>query len=159
MFFVSSLLPLVAQEDPGQAAVAKLNVRVYFASDSDITVAGGTAKTVEPAIRKRLESEERLRFKDYRLMGEDAQPLLRSYESWAQPLKPSDEILLRFEAQGHPGAMGVSIDLELWQGRQKIMKSDALLKPGVPLYILGPEWRGGRLIVSVVLAPMGKTRS
>ncbi len=50
--------------------------------------------------RSRLRKEERLRFKHYRLLGQDTQALLRSYESWAQPLKPSDEVLVRFEAKG-----------------------------------------------------------
>ena len=86
----------------------------------------------------------------------DTQPLFRSYENWAQPLKPSDEVLVRLEAQGHATKDSASIDLELWIRRQKIIKTDAKLEGSTPLFVLGPEWRGGRLIVAVALAPRSK---
>jgi hypothetical protein len=107
-------------------------------------------------MRARLASEERLRFKHYRLLGQDTQPLLRSYESWAEPLKPSDEVMVRFEAQGRPTKQSAVLDLELWLSRKKILKADARLAGDKPLFVLGPEWRGGRLIIAVALANGGK---
>jgi hypothetical protein len=85
--------------------------------------------------------------------------LLRSYENWAQPLKPSDEVLVRFEARSRPSADATRLDLELWLSRKKILKTDALLEGDRPLYVLGPVWRGGRLIISVALAPQEKPGS
>jgi hypothetical protein len=106
-----------------------------------------------------LHREKRLRFKHYRLLGGDTQPLLRSYESWAEPLKPSDEVMVRFEAQGRPTRHTALLDLELWLGRKKILKADARLEGDRPLFVLGPEWRGGRLIIAVALAQAAKTAS
>jgi hypothetical protein len=48
------------------------------------------------------------------------------------------------------------LDLELWLSRKKILKTDALVTHEHPIFILGPGWRGGRLIVMVGLAPDGK---
>ena len=148
-----------AKDDPGKTKVARLSVKVYHATNGDPKSAGEKSQTVDKETTQRLTSEKRLRFKHYRLLGGDMQPLLRSYESWSQPLKPSDEVLVRFEAQGQPTRKTAVIDLELWLGRKKILKTDAKLEGDKPLFVLGPEWRGGRLIIAVVLAPEPKPAS
>jgi hypothetical protein len=147
------------QEDPGKSKVGLVTVTVYHATDGDPNVAGAKTKSVPQEITDRLRKEQRLRFKNYRLLGQDSQPLLRSYESWAQPLKPSDEVMVRFEAQGRPSPQAAILDLELWLGRQKTIKTDARLEGGRPLFVLGPEWRGGRLIIAVALAQEKKSGS
>jgi hypothetical protein len=53
----------------------------------------------------------------------------------------------------------MTLDVELWLSRKKILKTDARLEGKRPLYILGPEWRGGRLIIAVALAPKPKPGS
>ncbi|MES2996380.1 MAG: hypothetical protein V4733_06170 [Verrucomicrobiota bacterium] len=136
-------------EDPGRREIGKLDVRVFHATDAKPAVDGTPA---DGTLVKRFQSEKRLRFKHYRVLGRDVQPLFQSYENWAQPLKPSNEILVRFEAQGHPTANSAVVDLELWISRKKTVKTDATLRGGRPLFVLGPEWRGGRLIISVALA-------
>lgn len=144
------------QEDPGRARIAGVTVTVFHATDGDPGAAGARAKSVPAEVAARLGREQRLRFKHYSRLGEETQPLLRSYESWSQPLKPSDEILVRFEAQGRPAKQTAVIDLELWLARKKIIKTDAKLEAGRPLFVLGPEWRGGRLIIAIELAPDAK---
>lgn len=148
-----------AQEDPGKAKIARVSVTVYHATNGDPTAAGDKTVEVSPETAKRLSREQRLRFKSYRVLGQDTQPLLRSYESWAQPLKPSDEVMVRFEAQGRPTKKTAILDLELWLGRKKTVKTDARLEGNRPLYVLGPEWRGGRLIIAVALASNEKPGS
>jgi hypothetical protein len=143
----------IAQEDPGKVKMGQVAVTVYYATDGDPKVAGKKASTVSQETTKRLRGEERLQFKNYRTLGQEVQPLLRSYESWAQPLKPSDEILVRFEARSQPTAEATGLNLELWLSRKKVLKMDARLEGNRPLFVLGPEWRGGRLIVAVALAP------
>ena len=145
---------LSALEDPGKAVIARVSVTVYHATDGEL--ASAKKPQVSRDTAERLRKEERLRFKHYQLLGQDTQPLLRSYESWAEPLKPSEEVLVRFEAQGVPTKKLVALDLELWLGRKKIVKTDARLAGNRPLYVLGPAWRGGRLIIAVALAPEAK---
>jgi hypothetical protein len=142
-----------SQDDPGKSNIGWVAVTVYYATNGDPKVAGAKTVSVTQEIERRLRGEARLRFKNYRLLGQDVQPLLRSYESWAQPLKPSDEVLVRFEARSLPTQQATGLDLELWLGRKKILKTDARLEGNRPLFILGPEWRGGRLIIGVALAP------
>ena len=156
---VLSALTAHAQDDPGKAVIGKVRVSVYYGTDGDPKAAG--AKTVEAGreMEKPLRGEERLKFKSYRLLGEEVQPLLRSYENWAQPLRPSDEVLVRFEARSKPTQEATPLDLELWLSRKKVLKTDTRLEGDKPLLVLGPEWRGGRLIIAVALAPKGKPGS
>jgi hypothetical protein len=139
-------------EDAGRTQLGKVNVTVYHATNGDPMAAGSKALPASNEVADRLRLDPRLHFKHYRLLGADSQPLLRSYESWAEPLKPSDEVLVRFEAQGQPTRNSAVLDLELWLARKKIIKTDARLEGGKPLFMLGPEWRGGRLIIAVALA-------
>ncbi len=126
---------------------------VYYATDGDPAAAGPRARAVSQEVADRLGRVEKLRFSQYLELGRDTKPLFRSYENWAQPLTPSDEILIRFEAQSKLSKELMRLDLELWLSRKKILKTDAAMEPGKSLLVLGPEWRGGRLIVSLGLAP------
>jgi len=158
LLFLTIHSGLHAIEDPGRTRIAELRVRVYHATDGDPNAAGSRALPVPHMTSSRFSSEESLRFKHYRQIGRDASPLLRSYESWSQPLKPSDEVMLRVEAQGQPTKKSAHLDLELWLSRKKILKMDATLADDKPLYVLGPEWRDGRLIIAISLAPNSRRR-
>jgi hypothetical protein len=144
--------PAFGVEDAGRASIGKVSVTVYYATNGDPMAAGAKALPVGDEVANRLGLDPHLRFTHYRLLGADTQPLLRSYESWAEPLKPSNEVLVRFEAQGRPTKNTAVLDLELWLARKKIIKTDARLEGKRPLFMLGPEWRGGRLIIAVGLA-------
>lgn len=156
LLFLAMHGTLHAIEDPGRTRIAELRVTVYHATDGDPNAAGPRALPVPYMTSSRFTSEERLRFKHYRQIGRDLSPLLRSYESWSQPLKPSEEVMLRVEAQGQPTKKSAQLDLELWISQKKILKMDAKLEDTKPLYVLGPEWRDGRLIIAISLAPHSK---
>jgi hypothetical protein len=158
LLFLAMHGTLHAIEDPGRTRIAELRVTVYHATDGDPAAAGPRALPVPYMTSSRFTSEERLRFKHYRQIGRDVSPLLRSYESWSQPLKPSEEVMLRVEAQGQPTKKSAQLDLELWISQKKILKMDAKLEDTKPLYVLGPEWRDGRLIIAISLAPHSKQR-
>lgn len=145
------------KEDLGKEQIGLVGVTVYYATNGDPKAAGEKTVTVPQETAERLRKEEKLRYKTYRMLGQDTQALLRSYESWAQPLKPSDEIMVRFEAQGKPTQQTAVLDLELWLGRNKTVKTDARLEVDLPLFVLGPEWRGGRLIIAVALVQEKKS--
>jgi hypothetical protein len=142
-----------AQTDPGKDVIGMVTVTVYHATNGDAGAAGQRAKAASEQVVKRLTGEQKLKFAHYRELGKDTKPLFRSYENWAQPLPPSDEILLRFEAQSKLTKQQRRLDIELWLSRKKILKTDAAMEAGKPLLVLGPEWRGGRLIISAELAP------
>jgi hypothetical protein len=148
-----------SQADPGKKPIGQVSFTVYYATDGDPAAAGERTVAASKAVETRLRGEERLSFKHYRILGHEVQPLLRSYENWAQPLRPSDEVLVRFEASSKPTKEATNMDLELWLSRKKILKTDVRLTGNVPLFILGPEWRGGRLIIAAALAPKEKPGS
>lgn len=146
-------------EDPGKAVVGKVRVTVFYGTNGDPASIGPRFPDVSSATLASLKDAGGIDFKHFRLLGEDVQPLFRSYENWAQPLKPSDEVLVRFEAGSRPSEEAMRLDLEVWFSRKKILKTAATLEKKEPLYVLGPEWRGGRLILSVALAPEEKPGS
>ena len=156
MFFTSMASAL---DDPGRANIGQVAVTVYYATNGTVSNACAETSVVSEETVKRLRGEERLRFTNYRMLGQEVQPLLRSYESWAQPLKPSDEVLVRFEARILPTDQVTGLDLELWLSRKKVLKMDAWLEGNRPLFVLGPQWRGGRLIIAVSLASKQKPES
>ncbi len=145
--------PLHAQEDLGGAKIGTLKVSVYYATNGDPSAAGERTEKISEATKKNLSATESLRFTNYLAMGADSKPIFKSYENWAQPLKPADEILIRFETRLEHTENEMPLNLDLWLSRKKVLKSDITLKQGQPLYILGPEWRGGHLIIAVELTP------
>ncbi|MFT4175822.1 MAG: hypothetical protein QM627_04130 [Luteolibacter sp.] len=144
---------VTAQEDPGKENIGHIAVGVIYATNGDPTQAGRPLTELSPKLEKQIRSEGQLVFKNYRWLGREVKPLFRSYENWAQPLKPSDEVLVRFEARTLPSDGLTPLDLELWLSRKKILKTDVILKGDKPLLVLGPAWRGGHLIISIALAP------
>ena len=142
-----------AQEDPGKEVVGRIVVEVYHGTDGDPKLSGKNAVAIDKTLAQRLQREKHTRFKHYRLLGNDTKELFRSYENWAEPVKPSDEIMVRFEAQSDPGPKKALLDLELWLGRKKIVKTDVQLTADKPLWVRGPSWREGHLIIAVSLLP------
>lgn len=149
---VFCLLDAHATQDPGKEVLTQIAVTVYHATNGDPAVAGEIARPVDAGTEHRLRADRNLDFKHYRALGRDIQPLYRTYENWAQPLKPSDEVLVRFEARSRPEVDRVRLGIELWISRKQILKTDVRLEGEAPLFILGPEWRGGRLIIAIALA-------
>jgi len=143
----------LAQQDPGKQVVGRIHVEVYHATNQPPTSADGTPGTVPEELASRLRREPSTSFRHYRLLGSDTKDLFRSYENWAEPVKPSDEIMVRFEAQSEPTPGRALLDLELWLGRKKIVKTDIRLSPDKPLWVRGPAWRHGHLIIAVSLLP------
>ncbi|MDP0491473.1 MAG: hypothetical protein Q7Q71_10520 [Verrucomicrobiota bacterium JB023] len=145
------LLPsLVSAEDEGKNEVALLSTVLLFGSNAESEANGGVPKA-ETGHVERLSKVTGLKYSHYQKLGEDVQPIWRSYTNWASPMKGSEEILLSFEPNSEPGERGLRLDLELWVSRRKIMKSTQVLQHHKWLYISGPKWRGGQLIIGVEL--------
>lgn len=137
--------------DKGKETVGKVKATLYIGTDANPASLGDKVSPVAATTVKRLQRIPKMRFKHYRKLGDDTQAVFRSYENWLAPLKPSEEILLSYESRGFSPSHGLKLDLELWQHRRKVMKSDPVLHTGKPLLILGPKWRGGTLIIAVEL--------
>lgn len=159
-FFVTTLVtalisltpPLVA-DDRGRDALTQLTVKVFYATDDDPAAAGPKAQALTADKIEKFKAHEKFQFDHYRILGKDIKPLYRSYENWAQPIRGSDEILCRFETSQILEDDALRIDLELWISRKKTLKTNLRLNPDKPIFILGPAWRKGRLIITVEMNP------
>ena len=139
------------EEDPGRAPIGSLQTILIYATDDDPSSAGAAAKELDAGTVSELKKTPKLGFDHYRMVGSDTQDILRGYENWATPIRPAKDILVRFEPRQRPAADKIQLDLEYWQGRRKIMATDPTLTVKKPLYISGPKWRKGRLILQVTV--------
>jgi hypothetical protein len=134
----------------GRDVIGQVTVTLIHASHEEVASVQ-TYPMLKKGITARLQRDPHLRFAHYRQLGVDQKPLFRSFENWAQPMAGCDDLLVRFEAQARPSRELTRLDLELWMSRKKILKTGAALSEKSPLYVLGPEWRQGRVILMVSL--------
>jgi hypothetical protein len=82
-------------------------------------------------------------FKHFEILGQHQQDIFREYESW---VVPSRDLFLKIDSKGPADKGGVKLHLQVWREQQVLVKSDAILRAGSPLFIGGPPWKDGRLI-------------
>jgi hypothetical protein len=82
-------------------------------------------------------------FKHFEILGQHQQDIFREYESW---VVPSRDLFLKIDSNGPADNGGVKLHLQVWREQQVLVKSDAVLRDGSPLFIGGPKWKDGRLI-------------
>ncbi len=87
-------------------------------------------------------------FKSFELMGQHTQQIFREYESW---VVPSKDLFLKVDSKGPAEGGGMNLHLQFWQEQQVLLKTDAVLRAGSPLFIGGPKWRGGQLVFVLML--------
>lgn len=141
------------EADPGKEVIGSVKVTVYLGTNGDASSVGPRAKEVSAETAARLGGEQKLRFSKYLELARDQRMLYRSYQNWSEPFEPSNEVMLRFEPQSNLDKGTMRLDLELWLSRKKILKTDAAMTFGKQLLVLGPDWKGGRLILAVELSP------
>lgn len=154
LLFLCGSLPLHA--DRGRDIIGSVTVTLIHATDVAEMPELAKFKALDGATQQRLIKDPHLKFAHYRVLGADTKPLFRSYENWAQPMKCTDDVLVRFEAQARPSKELTRLDIELWLSHKKILKTGAALTANEPMYVLGPEWRQGRMIIIIALSPFDK---
>jgi hypothetical protein len=86
--------------------------------------------------------------KKFILLGEHTQDIFREYESW---VVPSKHLFAKIDSKGRDPDGRLLLHLQFWRDEAVIAKADAVLKAGSPIFIGGPKWRSGRLILVVTL--------
>ena len=127
---------LLAQ-DPGMEPIGSLGVELFYATNDDVKLAGDQAQEVAKEQVKALKGIKELSFSDYRRLGADRPTILRGYESWATPLKPSKEILVSFQPikREGPGRPKQPIDQELTRRLVQIALNDKNFRSAI-LYLV-----------------------
>jgi len=142
------------QVDKGQESIGELRVSLIYGTNGDISRAGNSLTKLNADQLEGLSKLSKIKFKSYKSLGADVQPILRSYENWARPLKGSKEVLVCFQPRGEANEGALILDVEFWQSNKKILKGGIRLERAKPLYIQGPEWRGGKVIAMVELVSL-----
>jgi hypothetical protein len=145
-----------AEDKPAApAAAAPLDVQVegmlFFASDKAEAPAQKEKVVADPAVLKNITGRLGKAFNKYQhfhLIGRHTQTVFKGWESW---VVPSQDLCLKLDYRGPTDATGLNLHLQLWQDKNILVKSDTLLRKDRPVFLGGPDWRGGRLIFVVAL--------
>ena len=140
-----------AAADAGKEVIGAIQTDLIFATNGDINRLGLKGREVAAAEETHLRASRTLKFKDYRYLGGDRKSVWRAFENWAMPMKPSEELMVSFEPKGEVNHEGLRLDLKLWIQRREVLAALPVLRKGRKLYILGPKWRGGNLIIGIEL--------
>ena len=120
---------------------------VYATSEADqLTGAKGEPPKVLNDLNERLGKV--FPFTNFEIIGEHTQDVFREYEAW---VVPSDELFLKVDSKGPAEGGGVGLHLQFWRKDQVLVKTDAVLRGGSPLFISGPKWRDGQLLFVLLL--------
>jgi len=86
--------------------------------------------------------------KKFQILGEHTQHIFSAYESW---VVPSKDLFLKIDSKG-PTANhdGVNLHLQLWREKSVLLKTDVILRQQ-PIFITGPKWGKGQLIMVIEL--------
>ncbi len=87
-------------------------------------------------------------YQRFEILGQHLQDVFREYESWVVPTK---DLFLKVDSKGPAESGGMNLHLQFWRDQQVLVKTDAVLKAGSPLFIGGPKWREGQLVFVLVL--------
>ncbi|MES2708847.1 MAG: hypothetical protein V4726_19790 [Verrucomicrobiota bacterium] len=151
-------LPVSAQEkrppEPSANAPADAQVQglLFFAANDATAPAQEEKVTVDAALLKSMDGKLKkvFPFSNFHLIGKHTQKVFKEYESW---VVPSKDLCLKIDSRGPAEGGGVNVHLQLWQDTKVLVKSDSVIRPGQPIFLGGPNWRGGRLIFVVMLKP------
>lgn len=142
--------------DPGKDELGKIRTELLFGTNGEPGALGKDVPQLSEAEQRRLAEAKSI--PDYRhfvRLGSDVQPILRGYKNWAAPISNSEAIMVTFQPQGLVGkTKRLRMDLELWQNKKMVLRTDPVLDIGKRVYILGPKWRGGNLIITVELVSL-----
>ena len=149
--FLIILTGFLRAEDPGKEAIGSLSVELIYATDGSLEKVESYGKKLRLKDEEKIRAIKKLSFEKYRSIGTETPEILRGYESWATPLRPSKEMLISFEPLSREGENKLQMVLEYWQSERKLFRTNPTLVKGKPLFLLGPEWRGGRVILKLQL--------
>ncbi len=132
------------------AAEAQVEGMLFFASNDAAPPAQEEKINLEPALLKDTASRlgKAFPFKHYHIIGRHTQKVFKEYESW---VVPSKDLCLKMDSRGPAEGGGINLHLQLWQDKKVLVKSDTIIRKDRPVFLGGPNWRGGRLIFVVVL--------
>jgi hypothetical protein len=151
-----AVLPASAQ-DPGKEEIGKVRTELIFGTNDGVEALGSGVEALSAEDASRLMKSEQIgakigKFKNFVRLGSVEQSVLRGYKSWAAPIAGSETIMLTFQPQARVvEEKKVRLDIEFWQKKRMVWRWDPIVEVGKRIYLAGPKWRGGHLIITVEL--------
>ncbi len=126
---------------------AKVWSGLYYAGPEDTTKGiepeGRAAKLVE-----RMKKVEQLQFPTYRLIGAVSEDVLKEYESW---VLPSEVFFIKLDSLGRDDEGALNATLNIWQQKSVLLKASMKLRKGRPMFVRGPKWGEGYIVIALLL--------
>jgi len=153
-----ALLEVAGAQDPGKEVIGQIRTGVLFGTNGPVTSLGDGVIVVSAAEKTRLQKVSKLEpYRNFVKLGSVEQHILKGYKSWAQPIRNSQALMLTFQAQASiKESRKLRLDVEYWQKRKMALRWDRVFEVGKRVYLVGPKWRDGNLIITVELVNLVK---
>jgi hypothetical protein len=154
VLWVAVMHSLSAQTDESKnqttnEIMAQLRVTIFLGTHEATYSHNCNLKEVSSEELSRLNNQQHFNFKYYKKLGEDTQPIYKNKENHAKPLCYCEEIMIQFEPISPWHNQQINIDLELWIHKQKVLKAITPMKREHCVFLQGPKWRKGTIIIEV----------
>ena len=155
-FMFLSLTGLAGAQDPGKEVIGKVRTGVLFGTNGSLESLGNGVVALSAdegaSLRKVAKLES---YKTFVKLGSVEQDILKGYKSWAQPISNSQALMLTFQPQASiKESRKLRLDVEYWQKSKMTLRWDRVFEVGKRVYLVGPEWRDGNLIITVELSSL-----
>ena len=143
-------------QDPGTEVIGKVRTELLFGTNGPVTSLGSGVTELSPAEETRLRKVSKLgALKNFVKLGSVEQDILKGYKSWAQPIRNSQALMVTFQPQAAiKESRRLRLDVEYWQKSKMALRWDRVFEVGKRVYLVGPKWRDGNLIITVELVSL-----
>ena len=157
LLFLPLGLPMVVEaQDPGKEVIGQVRTEVLFGTNGVVNSLGDNVVSVSAGEKGRLQKVSKLEsYRNFVRLGSVEQNILKGYKSWAQPIRNSEALMVTFQPQASiKEDRKLRLDVEYWQKSKMALRWDRVFEVGKRVYLVGPEWRDGNLIITVELVSL-----
>ena len=143
-------------QDPGKEVIGKVRTELLFGTNGSVKSLGSGVVELSPVEKQRLRKVSKLgSVENFVKLGSVEQDILKGYKSWAQPIRNSEALMVTFQPQAAiKEARRLRLDVEYWQKSKMALRWDRVSEVGKRVYLVGPKWRDGNLIITVELVSL-----
>ena len=151
-----ALTGLAAAQDPGKEVIGKVRTGVLFGTNEALAPLGESVVALGAKEAEKLKKVAKLeQYESFVKLGSVEQDILKGYKSWAQPIRNSEALMVTFQPQAAiKEARRLRLDVEYWQKSKMALRWDRVFEVGKRVYLVGPKWRDGNLIITVELVSL-----
>ena len=148
-----ALMAVAGAQDPGKEVIGKVRTAVLFGTNgSPDSLGDGVVALGGKEVAKLRQVAKLEAYEAFVKLGSVEQDILKGYKSWAQPINDSQALMLTFQPQASiKESRKLRLDVEYWQKRKMTLRWDRVFEVGKRVYLIGPRWRDGNLIITVEL--------